>query len=84
MPPLQSESAQQPFVPAGTQWPLLHEFEEHWSFAEHSAALAPPQVFAVSLHRPLAHTANASLQVPPCAPSLGIGEPAGKSTMQRS
>ena len=62
----------------------MHEFDAHWLLLEHSAALLPPQVLLVSLHSPDTHTAAASVQVPPCAPSLGIGEPAARSSTQRN
>ncbi|PZR12258.1 MAG: hypothetical protein DI536_15230 [Archangium gephyra] len=76
----QSASAQQP--PVTTQWPLLQAFDSHWALLLHAVVFAVAQVLLVALHRPLLHTAAALAQVPSCAPSVGIGAPAGRSASQ--
>ncbi|PZR12259.1 MAG: hypothetical protein DI536_15235 [Archangium gephyra] len=80
----QSESVQQPLEPAGTQWPLLHAFDSHCALLLQLAVFDAAQVFDAALHRPPVHTVLALAQVPSCAPSLGIGAPAGRSARQVS
>jgi hypothetical protein len=73
-------------------WPLArpHLPFEPQAFVTHSFAavqlvvvFGPPQVFAVPLHVPLTHTADAvaTLQTPVCRPSFGIGCPFARSTV---
>jgi hypothetical protein len=56
--PPQSESAQQPAPPAGTQRPLAeHAFVTHCTPAVQAAPSAKPQLLAAALQRPVVHAA---------------------------
>jgi hypothetical protein len=75
LPFAQLVSSQQPLLD-GTQWLLTQALLTQSALPLHVVPSSEAQLFVAVLHLLLRHTAVASVQVPPCRPSLGMTVPA--------